>query len=205
VSEPVTLEGRRIVVGVSGGIAAYKACELVSRLRQRGAEVWVVMTRNAQEFVGVATLRALSGRNVASEMFEAYPQAEIGHVSMAEFAEVLVVVPATANVIAKVAAGICDDLLTTTISAAAGRVLFAPAMNWRMWENPVTAGNVARLRGLGYGFIEPEEGWLACGEEHKPGRLAATETIIEAISEALGPRVGALTGRRLMVTAGPTR
>jgi len=198
------MRGRKIVVGVSGSIAAYKACELVSKLRQQDADVRVVMTRSATEFVGTATLRALSGRNVACEMFDVCPDEQIEHVSLAEFGEVMIVAPATANVIGKVAAGVCDDLLTTTISAAACPVIFAPAMNWRMWENPITQANVKRLQALGYVFVEPEEGWLACGES-KAGRLASTDKLLTAIEKALGIGDSKLAGKQVMVTAGPTR
>ncbi len=198
------MQGRRVVVGISGSIAAYKACELVSRLRQRGAQVWVVMTAAARRFVGTATLRALSGRNVACEMFGAYPHHELEHISLAEFGEVMIVAPATANIIAKVAAGICDDLLTTTINAAACPVIFAPAMNWRMWNNPITQSNVKKLQELGYEFVGPEEGWLACGES-RAGRLAGTEKLMAAIEKALGLEKTKLAGRRVVITAGPTR
>ena len=201
---PWALEGRRVVVGVCGGIAAYKACEVISRLRQAEASVRVVVTRNATEFVGLATLRALSGSDVACEMFGEIPAIEIEHISLAEFGEAMVVVAATANVIGKVAAGICDDLLTTTVSAAAGKVIFAPAMNWRMWENPITQRNVDSLRGLGYLFVGPESGHLACGE-CGVGRLADPAAILDAVDQALGPADSALAGKRVLITAGPTR
>ncbi len=195
---------RRVVVGVCGSIAAYKACELVSRLRQEEAAVRVVMTRNATAFVGPATLRALSGSDVACEMFGAQPETEIEHISLAEFGEVTVIVAATANVIGKVAAGICDDLLTTTISAAAGPVVVAPAMNWRMWENPITQRNVALLTELGYLFVGPDCGHLACGDTGS-GRLSHTADILDAIDQSLGPTDSKLRGKRVLVTAGPTR
>ncbi len=199
-----TLSGRRIVVGVCGSIAAYKACEVISRLRQAQAEVRVVPTRNATKFVGLATLRALSGQNVAVEMFDDIPEMEIEHISLADFGEVIVVVAATANTIGKVAAGICDDLLTTTISAAAGKVIFAPAMNWRMWENPITQRNVETLRGYDYQFVGPDCGHLACGETGV-GRLCGTDDILDAIDQALGPDDSKLRGKRAIITAGPTR
>lgn len=199
-----TLRDRRVVVGVCGGIAAYKACEVVSRLRQDGAQVRVVMTRNATEFVGLATMRALSGRDVACEMFGAMPEMEIEHISLAEFGEVIVVVAATANVIGKVAAGICDDLLTTTINAAAGTVIFAPAMNRRMWENPITQRNVQDLGALGYVFVGPDCGRLACGDTGM-GRLCGVEDIVDAVDQALGPADSKLRGRRVLITSGPTR
>ena len=199
-----TLRERRVVVGVCGGIAAYKACEVVSRLRQAGAQVRVVMTPNATHFVGATTFRALSGYDVACELFGAIPAVEIEHISLAEFGEVMVVVAATANVLGKVAAGICDDLLTTTVCAAAGKVIFAPAMNWRMWQNPITQRNVATLQELGYWFVGPECGHLACGETGT-GRLSPTEDILDAVDQALGPSDSALRGKRVLITVGPTR
>lgn len=199
-----TLRGRRVVVGVCGSIAAYKACEVISRLRQEGAQVRVVATLNATRFVGLATLRALSGQDVACEMFGQIPAMEIEHVSLAEFGEVVVVVAATANVIAKTAAGICDDLLTTTLCAAAGKIIFAPAMNWRMWDNPVTQRNVSTLRELGHVMVGPDRGRLACGEEGV-GRLASIEDILDAVDQALGPPDSKLRGRTVLITSGPTR
>lgn len=199
-----TLRDRRVVVGVCGGIAAYKACEVVSRLRQAGAEVRVVMTPNATKFVGPTTFRALSGYDVACDMFGAIPALEIEHISLAEFGEAMVIVAATANVLGKVASGICDDLLTTSVCAAAGKVIFAPAMNWRMWQNPITQRNVADLQELGYWFVGPECGHLACGETGT-GRLSPTEDIIDAVDQALGPQESALRGRRVLITVGPTR
>ncbi len=199
-----TLSGRRVVVGVCGSIAAYKACDLVSKLRQSGAEVKVVMTRNATEFVGPASFRALSGQDVACELFGQIAEVEIEHISLAEFGEALIVVGATANVIAKVAAGICDDLLTTTICAAAGRVLLAPAMNRRMWHNPVTQRNVATLSELGYVFVGPVSGHLACGETGS-GRLADREDMLDALDQVLGRPESLLRGKRVLITSGPTR
>ncbi len=199
-----TFQGRRVVVGVCGGIAAYKACDVISRLRQCGAQVRVIATRSALEFVGETTLRSLSGCNVASEMFGDYPTVDIQHISLAEFGEVIIVVAATANVIAKVAAGICDDLLTTTICAASGKVIFAPAMNWRMWENPINLRNVQTLKELGYGFVGPDCGYLACGESGQ-GRLCPAEDILDAVDQGLGPVDSKLKGRRVLITCGPTR
>jgi phosphopantothenoylcysteine decarboxylase/phosphopantothenate--cysteine ligase len=199
-----TLRDRRVVVGVCGGIAAYKACEVVSRLRQAGAEVRVVMTPNATHFVGATTFRALSGYDVACDMFGAIPALEIEHISLAEFGEAMVIVAATANMLGKVHAGICDDLLTTSICAAAGQVIFAPAMNWRMWQNPITQRNVGSLAELGYWFVGPECGHLACGETGT-GRLSPTEDILDAVDQALGPQDSALRGKRVLITVGPTR
>ena len=199
-----TFKGRRIVVGICGSIAAYKACDVISSLRQAEADLRVVMTRNATQFVGLATLRTLSGQDVACEMFGEMPAMEIEHVSLAEFGEVLVIVAETANVIGKVAGGICDDLLTTTINAAAGKVVFAPAMNWRMWENPITQRNVTLLTELGCRFVGPDTGHLACGETGI-GRLCGTEDILDAVDQALGPTDSKLRGKRVLITGGPTR
>jgi phosphopantothenoylcysteine decarboxylase / phosphopantothenate---cysteine ligase len=196
--------GRRVVVGLCGSVAAYKACDAISRLRQEGAEVRVVATPNASRFVGLPTLRALSGADVACQMFDDAPQFEIEHISLAEFGEAFVIVAATANVIAKAAAGLCDDLLTTTLCAAAGQVILAPAMNWRMWGNPITRRNAQALRDLGYWFVGPECGHLACGEEGS-GRLSPTADILDAVDQALGPAGSALRGKHVLITSGPTR
>jgi len=200
------LAGRRIVIVVTGGIAAYKACELVSRLTGAGAEVRVVMTENARRFVGEATFRALSGHPVCCDMFEEPTSDEIAHVSLAEFAEVIAVVPATANVLGKIAGGICDDFATTVICAARGPVIIAPAMNWAMWQNPIVQGNCQKLSELGYRIVAPEVGRLACGEEGL-GRLAGLEMIVAEIVRALGQSGydSSLAGKHVLITAGPTR
>jgi phosphopantothenoylcysteine decarboxylase/phosphopantothenate--cysteine ligase len=204
----VDLTGRRVVVGVSGGIAAYKAAELVSRLRSRGADVWVVTTKNAAEFVGAATFRALTGHPVASEMFNENIEWEMQHLSLSDFAEVVIIAPATANVIGKIAAGLGDDLLTTAVLAAECPVIIAPAMNFKMWDNPIVQGNVEKLLGLGYVIVGPEEGRLAEGTFGK-GRLAGLDALVGAIETALIPAAGEgespLAGKRVVITAGPTR
>ncbi len=200
------LQGRRIVIVVTGGIAAYKACELVSRLTGAGAEVRVVMTENARQFVGEATFRALSGHPVCGDMFEEPASDEIAHISLAEFAEVIAVVPATANILGKVAGGICDDFASTVICAARGPVIMAPAMNWAMWQNPIVQDNCQKLSELGYRIVAPEVGRLACGEEG-PGRLAGLTTILTEIIGTLdGSRHdSSLSGKQVLITAGPTR
>lgn len=195
-------EGKRVVVGVTGSIAAYKACELVSRLTQAGADVNVVMTRAATNLVGPVTLRELSRHPVSVDLFQELAARPVPHVSLAAEADLVVVAPATANVLGKVAAGVADDFLTTTILATRAPVLFAPAMNVRMWENPVVQANVARLKGFGYHFVGPESGWLACGET-ATGRLSPVEEILAAAESLLG--AGDLAGRRVLITAGPTR
>lgn len=195
-------EGKRVLVGVSGSIAAYKACELVSLLTQAGAEVHVVMTKAAANLVGPPTLRELSRHPVMVDMFGELPGRPVAHVSLAEAADLVVVAPATGNVLGKVANGIADDFLTTTIMATRAPVLFAPAMNARMWQNPVVQANVARLVAFGYRFVGPGAGWLACGEVGE-GRMVSPPEILAAAEGLLAPED--MAGRRVLITAGPTR
>ena len=197
------LNGKTIVLGVSGGIAVYKAAELLRLFVKGGATVHVVMTRAAQEFVTPLTFQALSGNPVHTELFNLYQEQEIGHISLADRADCLVIAPATANLIGKLANGIADDLLTTTVMATKAPVLLAPAMNVNMYENPVYQRNEACLKALGYAVVEPSVGMLACGWEGK-GRLAQPEAIFEAACSLLLPRQE-LVGRTVLVTAGPTR
>lgn len=178
------LDSREIVVGVCGGIAAYKAAELVSRLRQRRAAVTVVMTQAAARFVTPLTFAVLSGRRAIASLFEQPERYEAEHVALAQKAELAIVAPATANLLAKAAAGVADDALTTMLLSLQCPILIAPAMNHRMWANRVVQENVARLRELGFRIVEPGEGWLACGESG-PGRLADLETILKAAQDAL--------------------
>jgi len=197
------MRDRRVVVGVTGGIAAYKACDLVSKLTQAGVQVRVVMTDSAQRLVSPLTFATLSGRPVATDMWA--EREEMAHISLADFAEVFIVAPATANIIGKLAAGIADDLLSTTLLTVTCPVLMAPAMNTRMWQNATVQANVERLRERGVVIVEPESGRLACGDTG-PGRLPPTEVLLSALEDALGiTREGPLAGRRVLVTAGPTR
>lgn len=197
------LEGRKVVVGVTGSIAAYKACEVVRRLKADGAAVRVVMTESAKQLVGPTTFRSLSGAPVASGMFDDQQGGDLEHIALSEWAEVLAVVPATANIIGKVAHGVADDLLSTTIMATEAPTGFAPAMNFRMWQNPIVQGNVQSLRSLGYHFWGPEEGRLASGAVGA-GRMAEPATVCESVAELLcGGGEG--RGLRVVVTAGPTR
>jgi len=198
------LAGKNIVVGISGGIAAYKACDLVSRLVQRGAQVHVIMTRNATEFVGPLTFQTLSARKVVVDLFEEVSEFDVQHVSVSDAADCFVIAPATANIIGKIANGIADDALSATVMAAACPVLLAPAMNTRMWENPITQENLARLRERGYRIIPPETGWLACGYEGI-GRLAPVTEIISFVETAASGRTLDLAGCKVIITAGPTR
>ena len=173
------LKGRNIVVGVTGCIAAYKACELVSRLAQAGARVRGIMTANAREFVRPLTFRVLSGEPVFSGIFDAPREFDPSHISLADWAEAIVIAPATANLIGKIAAGIADDLLTCTVMAAGCPVLIAPAMNVNMYRNAIVQENIGRLKERGYGFVGPGEGRLACGYDGI-GRLSPTSEIIKA-------------------------
>jgi len=196
------LQGKTIVLGVTGGIAVYKAVELLRLYVKAGAKVHVVMTRSAQEFVTPLTFQTLSGNPVHTELFSLYQESEIGHISLADRADLFVVAPATANIVGKVASGIADDLLSTTIMATKAPVLFVPAMNVNMWENPLYRQNEAKLRGLGYHFMEPASGYLACGWEGK-GKLPDPTTICAETERLLTPQD--LPGETVLVTAGPTR
>ena len=196
------LQGRFIVLGVTGSIAAYKSIELARRLVQAGATVQVVMSRSATEFVRPLTFQALTYRPVEVEMFQIQDERAAGHVAMGREADVVVIAPATAHVIAKLAAGLSDDLIATTVLATAAPIVLAPAMETHMWQNAATQENVSRLVARGMRVVEPESGPLASGDVG-PGRLASLERIAEAIASALA-RSGALSGRRVIVTAGPT-
>ena len=196
------LTNKKIILGICGGIAVYKAVELLRLLTKAGAEVHVIMTSAAQEFVTPLTFQALSSNPVHTELFNLIAEREIGHISLADQADLFIIVPATANVIGKIAAGIADDLLTTTVMATKAPVLFAPAMNVNMFTNPIYRENEQKLRRLGYLFVDPIRGTLACGWEGE-GKLAAPETIFEGASAALTEKD--LRNRTIMITAGPTR
>jgi phosphopantothenoylcysteine decarboxylase / phosphopantothenate---cysteine ligase len=191
-----------LVLGVTGGIACYKAVELVRLLVKDGFVVQVIMTRGAMEFVTPLTFQTLSGRPVASETFNLTQESEIGHIRLADTADLFVIAPATANVIGKIAAGIADDLLTTVLMATKAPILVAPAMNIHMYENPIVQENVRKLRRLGYYFMEPAEGYLACGYEGK-GRLPEPEKILEEVRRLLKKKD--LVGEKLLITAGPNQ
>lgn len=178
------MNGRELVVGVTGGIAAYKTAVLVSRLAQAGAGVTVVMTASALRFVGPTTFAALTGRPVRTELFASADQPLGGHIELAERADLLCVAPATANFLAKAAHGIADDLLSTLYLVFRGPVLLAPAMNSAMWEKPAVQRNVGQLREDGVQCIGPEEGWLAC-RTTGAGRMSEPDTIFAAIAERL--------------------
>jgi len=201
-TEKSLLSGKEVLVGVCGGIAAYKAAELVRLFVKAGAEVHVVMTASATEFVTPLTFQTLSGNPVHSELFNLIQEQEIGHISLADRADLAVVAPATANIVGKVAGGLADDLLSTTLMATRAPVLFAPAMNVNMYENPLYQRNQQALTELGYHFVEPVVGELACGWEGK-GKLPEPDAIFEAACRLLRP--ADLAGETVLVTAGPTR
>ena len=180
----ISLQNREVIIAVTGGIAAYKVADVVSKLVQAGAGVSVVMTDSAQRFVTPLTFQALSARPVRTSTWELQDSSDPQHISLTERADLLLVAPATANILAKVAHGICDDLVSLMISAAACPVVFAPAMNNRMWDNPITQENVARLKSHGYRFIGPADGWLAC-RNVGAGRLTEPAEIIAQISAML--------------------
>ncbi len=196
------LKGKKIVVGVSGGIAAYKACDIVSRLKKLNAEIDVIMTKSATEFVQPQTFQALTQNPVAVEMFESPKYWDIEHISLAQKADILLIAPATANIIGKVANGLADDMLSTTIMASTAKVIFAPAMNTKMYENKIVQENIQKLSSLGYYFITPASGRLACGDVGI-GKLAEVDTIVDYVVDKALPKQD-LKGVNIMITAGPT-
>ncbi|MEN6464478.1 MAG: bifunctional phosphopantothenoylcysteine decarboxylase/phosphopantothenate--cysteine ligase CoaBC [Syntrophaceae bacterium] len=196
------LKDKKIILGITGGIAAYKAAELTRALVKKGAQVKVIMTRNAQEFITPLTLQTLSNNPVYTEMFALVENSGIGHISLADFAELVIVAPATANIIGKVAGGLADDLLSTTIMATKAPVIFCPAMNTNMYSNEIVRANIVKLAYEGYNFVEPASGELACGTWGS-GRLAEIEDIIEEAEFVLAGKD--LAGEKVLVTAGPTR
>lgn len=194
---------KRILLIVGGGIAAYKACELVRLIRKAGHRVTCVLTAGGQQFVTPMTLAALSENPVYTTLWDLKDEAEMGHIQLSRAADLVVIAPATADLMARMAAGIADDLATTLLLATDKPVLAAPAMNVRMWQHPATQRNIATLRGDGVTVMEPDEGPMACGE-YGPGRLPEPEAILRAIEAALAPASGRLKGRHILVTAGPT-
>lgn len=196
------LKGKCVILGVTGGIAVYKAVELLRLLKKAEATVHVVMTRSACEFVTPLTFQTLSGNPVHTEMFNLITEQEIGHISLADRADLFIIAPATANFIGKLANGIADDLLTTTVMATKAPVLIAPAMNVNMYENRIYQENEAKLLRHGYLFAAPVSGYLACGWEGK-GKLQEPAVIIEEAVKAVSPKD--MAGLKVLVTAGPTR
>lgn len=196
------LKDKTVVIGVSGGIAVYKVCDVVSRLKKLGLNVHIIMTKSATEFVTPLTFQSLSQNYVVSDMFEEPKTWDVEHISLAKKADVFLIAPATANIIGKIACGISDDMLSTTVMATKGKVLIAPAMNTNMYENPIVQRNIDTLRALNYDFIEPESGRLACGDTGK-GKLATPENIVKAVVNALTTKQD-LKDKRIIITAGPT-
>ena len=198
-----TLDGRELILGVTGSIAAYKAVHLLRELTRAGARVSVCLSEHARELVGPLTFRTLSGRPVLTDLFDPQSDAAVEHVALAERAAAVVIAPATANLLAKAAAGIADDFLTTLLLAARCPVVMAPAMDGGMWQHPAVVDNVATLRGRGVTVLEPDTGALASGLSAR-GRLPETDVIVEAVLAALTPQRD-LAGECVIVTAGPTR
>jgi phosphopantothenoylcysteine decarboxylase/phosphopantothenate--cysteine ligase len=196
--------GKRILLIIGGGIAAYKACELLRLIRKAGGEVTCVLTEGGSHFVTAMTLGALSESRVYTSLWDLKDEVEMGHIQLSRQADLVLVCPATADLMAKMAAGIADDLATTLLLATDKPVLAAPAMNVRMWQHEATKRNVAQLRRDGVTVIEPDEGEMACGE-FGPGRLPEPEAILAAIEAMIAPAAGPLKGRRIIVTAGPTQ
>ncbi len=196
------IKGKKIILGVTGGIAAYKSCELVRSLVKEGASVQVIMTSNAMEFVTPLTLQTLSGNRVAAKTFDLEWESEIGHISLADRADVIVIAPATASFIGKIASGIADTLLSNVILATLSPVIVCPAMNVNMYNNQVVQENLDKLRKRGFIIVEPSEGELACGWEGK-GRLPETSDIVNEIERTLTPKD--FSRERVIVTAGATR
>lgn len=198
------LKGKKIVLGVTGGIAVYKAVDLVSRLRKQGAEVRVIMTAHAQEFVTPLTFKEISGNQVAVSMWNSNQEFNVEHIALANWADLFLIVPATANILAKMALGLADDLLSTTLLATKVPVIACPAMNTGMYENPVTQENIEKLKSRGIIIMPPAVGHLACGTSG-PGRLPEPQNIIDFIIRFLAKREGDLRGLKVLVTAAGTR
>lgn len=197
------IKNKRILLGVTGGIAAYKACDLTSKLTQRGADVRVIMTESATKFVSPLTFQALSRNPVYIDTFDEKDPKKIAHIDLADWAEIALVAPATANIIGKMANGIADDMLTTTLLATRAEIYIAPAMNVHMYANPAVVRNMKKLEHWGNHFIEPGAGYLACGYVGK-GRLEEPETIIQTIEHHQSAST-ILAGKKILVSAGPTR
>lgn len=194
--------GKNIIVGVSGGIAAYKACDVVSKLKKQGFEIDVIMTKNAQKFVSPLTFQTLSNRKVVTDMFERPSDWNVEHIELAKKADVFVIVPATANIIGKIANGIADDMLTTTIMATEAKKVIVPAMNTKMYYNPIVQENIMKLKRYGYYFIEPVSGLLACGDTGK-GKMEEPGVIVEELY-LIANQTQEMAGCKVTVTAGAT-
>jgi phosphopantothenoylcysteine decarboxylase/phosphopantothenate--cysteine ligase len=202
-TENILIKGKTVILGVTGSIAAYKGADIASKLTQAGVNVEVIMTEPATRFISPLTLSSITGRPVVTNMWEMSSEFSIGHVALAEAADVVVIAPATASIIALLAAGIADDMLTCTVLATKAPVILAPAMNDNMYHNPITQENIGKLNTRGFLFVEPSYGHLASGKVGQ-GRLAEIDKIMGTIKQVLG-REGDLTGRKIIITAGGTR
>jgi phosphopantothenoylcysteine decarboxylase/phosphopantothenate--cysteine ligase len=198
----VVIRDKNIILGVTGGIAAYKALELTRLLKKEGAVVWPIMTESAKKLISPLSFETLAGNPVFDDLFRPTGGTGISHIELADRADLIIIVPATANIIGKIASGIADDTLTTVVMATGARVLIAPAMNHRMYENPIVKGNIEKLKAQGYCIVGPGTGELACGWEGK-GRLAPVEEIIDGVGECLSTKD--LSGEKVLVTAASTR
>lgn len=197
------LRDKNIVIGVSGGIAVYKICDLVSKLKKLHANIDIIMTQSATEFVAPLTFQTLSQNLVYTDMFEKPVKWDIEHISLAQKADLFLLAPATANIMAKMANGICDDLLSTTLMATKSQVMIAPAMNTAMYEHPATQSNMERLASFGHKFVEPDSGMLACGDIGK-GKLASVDSILESVIDFFSSERD-FEGKNILITAGPTK
>ncbi|WP_045442062.1 MULTISPECIES: bifunctional phosphopantothenoylcysteine decarboxylase/phosphopantothenate--cysteine ligase CoaBC [Tepidicaulis] len=203
VAQSQSLNGKRVLLIIGGGIAAYKTLDLIRRLRERGASVRAIMTRAAQEFVTPLSVSSLTGEKVYTDLFDLTDEAEMGHIQLSRSADLIIAAPATADLMAKMATGRADDLASTALLATDTPVLIAPAMNVRMWLHPATQRNIAQLKADGIAFIGPGEGDMACGE-YGPGRMAEPLEILSAAEAMLGAGTGPLAGLKALVTSGPT-
>ena len=197
-----SLSQKRIILGITGGIAAYKSAEIARRLQDQGAEVRVIMTDSAQEFIRPLTLQALTGKPVHTDLLDPKAEAAMGHIELARWADAILIAPATANFMAALSQGIANDLLTTVCLAASGKIVVAPAMNQAMWSQPASQENITRLKQRGITIFEPDSGIQACGDIG-PGRLQQPEAIVERFSGIFDSNV--LSGKQVIITAGPTR
>ena len=193
---------KTIVIGITGGIAAYKTLDVISKLKKLNYNVHVIMTSNAQMFVTPLSFQTMSQNMVVTDMFHESKSWEIEHISLAKKADMILIAPASANIIGKIAGGICDDILSTTIMAAKCHIVFAPAMNSNMYENEILQDNIEKLKAKGFLFIAPQIGRLACGDVGR-GKLADPSSIVEAVEEILYDKKD-LKGKKVLVTAGPT-
>ena len=197
-----SLSQKRIILGITGGIAAYKSAEIARRLQDQGAEVRVIMTDSAQEFIRPLTLQALTGKPVHTDLLDPKAEAAMGHIELARWADAILIAPATANFLAALSQGIANDLLTTVCLAASGKIVVAPAMNQAMWSQPASEENISRLKQRGITVFEPDNGIQACGDIG-PGRLQQPDQIVDQLSSIF--ESNALSGKKVVISAGPTR